>query len=181
MCHLSHITWKRVFGIFDQVRFKPAWSATEPSQNLETLDTASKYIILSKQRTAKVLIRLRGCTGWTASLMFAYGIKHVFAWPGPFDLFCRKICSCHLHAGRKLGYYTLCSTSSNLVFNQNNKFQAGTVNWILYITVPGDDFKTSYGLPSDISWKIFYCWNYFVIEAIKIINTASFCEYLHIL
>ena len=27
--YLSHITWKRVVGIFDQVRFKPACSATE--------------------------------------------------------------------------------------------------------------------------------------------------------
>ena len=30
-----------------------------------------------------MLIRLRGCPGWSASLLFAYGIRHVFAWPGP--------------------------------------------------------------------------------------------------
>ena len=69
--------------IFDQVRFKPAWSATEPGQNLESLDIASVYIILSNQRTTKVLIRLCGCAGWSAPLLFAYGIRHVFAWPGP--------------------------------------------------------------------------------------------------
>ena len=86
-------------GIFDKVRFKPAWSATEPSYNLETLDTASIYIKLSKQRKTKVLIRLRGRTGWSAPLLFAHGIRHVFAWPGPFDFFCRKICSCDRHAG----------------------------------------------------------------------------------
>ena len=70
-------------GIFDQVRFKPACSATQTSYNLETLDKASIHIILSKQRTTKVLIRLRGCAGWFAPLLFAYGIRHIFARPGP--------------------------------------------------------------------------------------------------
>ena len=31
------------------------------------------YIILSKQRITKALIRLRGCAGWSVSLLFAYG------------------------------------------------------------------------------------------------------------
>ena len=71
-------------GIFDQVRFKLACSATETSKNLELLDIASIHIILSKQQTTKVLIRLRGCTGWSAPLLIAYGIRHIFAWPGPY-------------------------------------------------------------------------------------------------
>ena len=54
---------KCVFGDFDQVRFKPACSASETSQNLEPLDRASIHIILSKQRTIKVMVRLRGCAG----------------------------------------------------------------------------------------------------------------------
>ena len=37
---------------------------------------ASTHTILSRQQTTKVLIRLRGCTGWSAPLMFAYGIRH---------------------------------------------------------------------------------------------------------
>ena len=41
------------------------------------------YVILSKQQTTKVLIRLPGCAGWSMPLLFAYGIRHVFAWPGP--------------------------------------------------------------------------------------------------
>ena len=32
-------------------------------------------IILSRQRTTKALIRLRGCAGWSAPLLFAYGIN----------------------------------------------------------------------------------------------------------
>ena len=70
-------------GVCDQVTFKPTCSATETSYNLETLDIASIHIILSKQRTTKVLIRLRECAGWSAPLLFAYGIRRVFAWPGP--------------------------------------------------------------------------------------------------
>ena len=35
-------------------------------------------IILSKQRTTKALLRLWGCTGWSAPLLFAYGIIRVF-------------------------------------------------------------------------------------------------------
>ena len=75
--------------IFEQVRFKPACSATEASQNLETLDKASTHIILSKQWTTKVLIRLCRSAGWSAPLLFAYGIRHVFTWPGPF-ISCKK-------------------------------------------------------------------------------------------
>ena len=41
-------------------------------------------IILSKQRTTKALIRLRGCAGWSAPLLFTYEIRHIFSWSGSF-------------------------------------------------------------------------------------------------
>ena len=69
--------------IFDKVRFKPACSATEDNQNPETLSIAI-HIILSKQWTTTVLVRLRGCAGWSAPLLFAYDIWHIFAWLGPY-------------------------------------------------------------------------------------------------
>ena len=46
---------KPVFGICDQVRLKPACSATETSQGFEILDIASIDIILPKQRTTKLI------------------------------------------------------------------------------------------------------------------------------
>ena len=58
---MLHVTRKRVFGICDQVRLKPTCSAPGTSQGIEILDIASIDIILSKQRTTKALIRLRGC------------------------------------------------------------------------------------------------------------------------
>ena len=42
---------------------------------VEILDRASRGITLSRQRTTKVLIRLRGCAAWSAPLLFAYGIN----------------------------------------------------------------------------------------------------------
>ena len=73
--YLSHVTRKPVFGVCDQVRLKQACSVTETSSRLEILDIESRGIILSKQQTTKVLIRLRDCAGWSAPLLFAYGIN----------------------------------------------------------------------------------------------------------
>ena len=60
--HMSLVTRKPVFGVCDQIRLKPA-----------CLHVKTKDIILSKQRITKALIRLRGCAGWSAPLLFAYG------------------------------------------------------------------------------------------------------------
>ena len=82
--------------------------------SLEILAIESRDIILSKQRTTKALIRLHGCAGWSAPLLFAYGIRHIFSWPGSctwheikqswmliinllqFELHHEKTCSCHM-------------------------------------------------------------------------------------
>ena len=45
------------------------------SLSLEILAIGSIGIILSRQQTTKVLIRLRGCAGWSAPLLFAYAIN----------------------------------------------------------------------------------------------------------
>ena len=50
---------KPVFGIFNQVRHKPACSASEACYSLKISDIASK----DRKRTTKVLIRLPGCAG----------------------------------------------------------------------------------------------------------------------
>ena len=59
--HMSLVTRKPVWGVCDQLRLKLACPASEVSKSLEFLDIASRDIILSKQRTTKVLIRLRIC------------------------------------------------------------------------------------------------------------------------
>ena len=81
---LSHVMRKPVFGAFrsDQVRSKSACSATETSKCNEIVNIETRDIILSRQRTTKALIRLRGCADWSAPLLFPYGIKQVFSWRG---------------------------------------------------------------------------------------------------
>ena len=39
------------------------------------MDIETRGIILSGQRRTKALISLRGCAGWSAPLLFAYGIN----------------------------------------------------------------------------------------------------------
>ena len=76
-------SWENVSsGGSNQVRLKLACSATEASMRLEILVTETRDITLSRQQTTKALIRLRGYAGWSALLLFAYDIRHVFSWPG---------------------------------------------------------------------------------------------------
>ena len=48
--YLSHVMRKSVFGVYDQVRLKPACSATVTSWGLAVSAIASRGIILSRQR-----------------------------------------------------------------------------------------------------------------------------------
>ena len=70
---MSLVTRKPVFGVCDQVSLKAACSASETSWRLEIYDIETQDIILSSQRTRKALIILRGCAGWSAPLLFAFG------------------------------------------------------------------------------------------------------------
>ena len=70
--HMSHVTRKPVFGVSDQVRLKPA---AQLQKLARVLDVASRGITLYRQWTMKALIRLRGCAGWSAPLLFACGIN----------------------------------------------------------------------------------------------------------
>ena len=72
-------SWKNVSsGVSDQDRLQPACSATEASMRLEILVTETRDITLPRQRTTKALIRLRGCADWSAPLLFAHDVRHVF-------------------------------------------------------------------------------------------------------
>ena len=82
--YMGLIVRKPVFGVSDKVRFKPVSSATEISWKIEFLREASLNIILSKKRITKVLIRLRGCSGWSAPLLFTNPWRQVFSRQGPF-------------------------------------------------------------------------------------------------
>ena len=66
--YISDVRKKLVFGVCDQLRLKPACSATETSLFLDISAIASRgtCLILSKQRTTKALIRLCRCACWSS-------------------------------------------------------------------------------------------------------------------
>ena len=54
---MSLVTRKPVFGVYDQVRLKPACAATATSWRLEISDIEKGGILLSRQRITKMLIK----------------------------------------------------------------------------------------------------------------------------
>ena len=61
------VTRKPVFGIFDEIP-----------------PVARLHMILSKKQITKALIRLRGCAGWSAPVLFANPQRQVFSCRGPY-------------------------------------------------------------------------------------------------
>ena len=68
--YLSLVTWTCLWG------FRPGETQTELARvlNFWIYNVASIGIILSIERTTKALIRLCWCAGWSAPLLFIYGI-----------------------------------------------------------------------------------------------------------
>ena len=60
---MSLVTRKPVFRGFDQIRLKPVCSSKEAIYSNEIANIDTRDIILSRQRTTKVLIGLRGRGG----------------------------------------------------------------------------------------------------------------------
>ena len=86
LVHIGHIMRKPVFGVSDQVILKPACSATENSKTFEMLCVASLDMIVSIELITKALIRLHGCAGWSAPLLFTH----------PIDSFFSHLCPCKI-------------------------------------------------------------------------------------
>ena len=57
---------KPVFGVCDKASFKPAPQLQRLARKMEISPLASLYMIHSTKVITKALIRLRGCTGWSA-------------------------------------------------------------------------------------------------------------------
>ena len=62
------------------VRLKPTCSDTETRWKIKFLHEASLDILLSNKQITKALIRLRGCTVWSAPLLFACNMPGFPAW-----------------------------------------------------------------------------------------------------
>ena len=86
--YLGLVSRKHVFGVSDEASFKPVSSATEISHIVEISPFANLHMIRFKKRITKALIRLRGCAGWSAPLLFANPRRQIFSRRGPFTV-CR--------------------------------------------------------------------------------------------
>ena len=75
---------KPIFRVSDEVKQKPACSATETNTNNEISLVASFEMILSDKRITEALIRLCGCTGWTAPLLFRNQQRQFFSRRDPY-------------------------------------------------------------------------------------------------
>ena len=82
---MSRDARKPVFGVSDKASFKPVSSVTESSLKIEISLIARLHMILSKKGITKVLIRLRGCAGWSAPVLFANLRRQVFLHQGPYE------------------------------------------------------------------------------------------------
>ena len=80
---MGFVARKPVFGVSDKVRLKSVSLGTETSQKIEILLVASLDMILSNERITKALIRLRGCAGWSAPLLFIKPRSLGFSCRGP--------------------------------------------------------------------------------------------------
>ena len=75
---------KPAFVVSDKARLKPVSSAIETSWKIEILLVASLDMILSNKRITKELIRLHGCAGWSAPVLFPNHRRQVISRRGPF-------------------------------------------------------------------------------------------------
>ena len=73
-----------------QSKFKSFSSATETSYKIVISPVAKLHMILSKMRITKALIRLSGCAGWSAPVLFEKNRRQIFSRRGPF-IFIEKI------------------------------------------------------------------------------------------
>ena len=112
-------------GLCDQIRLKPAYSATKTSRSLEILDSASICIILSMQRT----IRLRGWDGLSTPLLFAYIVNN---YPMTKD---KPIYHARFHRA-------LSSVYALSVINQFIQFSHGVVIYIIMQSLRQKEAKT---------------------------------------
>ena len=84
---MSHITRKPVFvglrpGKTQAGLLIKAGSYRDKLESWQLGFSKCRYYTLNRQRTTKALIRLHGCTGWSAPLLFAYDINQVFSCHG---------------------------------------------------------------------------------------------------
>ena len=80
-----------------QRRFRSAWASAQSDQNQRCPPEAKLGPKLPIERTAKTLIRLGGCPGWSESSLGAKVILLVLSWGGSKSFFLESTYAAHIH------------------------------------------------------------------------------------
>ena len=72
--------------LYVQRRLRSAWASAQSDQSLRCPHEESLGPLLSIERTAKTLIRLGGCQGWSESSLGAHAILLVLSWGGTSEV-----------------------------------------------------------------------------------------------
>ena len=73
-------------------------------------------MILSKKQITKALIRLRGCSGWSAPVLFANPRRQVFSQRGPYKVYSKTCLKRPLKKDQKIGFH------DRLLLNAGQKY-----------------------------------------------------------
>ena len=82
--YLSRVMKHQQNGMCAQRRFRSAWAFAQSDQSLHYPHEESFGPQIAIKRTAKTLIRLGGCPGWSESSLGAHAILLVLSWGGSF-------------------------------------------------------------------------------------------------
>ena len=86
--HTSHVKRKRSFEHAQNVRIRIIMHMRKVSSWHLLFNDTFQSVQWFHSQTANVLIRLRGCAGWSGPSLSAFARRHVFAWQGPYTLLC---------------------------------------------------------------------------------------------
>ena len=94
-------------------------------------------MILSKKRKTKALIRLRGCTGWSALLLFATLRRQVFSRRGPNAFLTDRIQQVLVEGSTSDIVKVLSRVSQRTVLGPLLALILSATSWTVYSQIPG--------------------------------------------
>ena len=122
---MSRLMIKPTKWLCAQRRLRSAWASAQSDQNLRCPHEESLGPLLHTERTAKTLIKLGGCPGWSESSLGAHVILLVLSWGGSNEERRRDENRASMRNGRVL---------MKIPFKENNGKQLDRVKRIWYLS-----------------------------------------------
>ena len=100
-----------------QRKLRSAWASSQSDQSQRCSPEAKLGPKLPTERTAKTLIRLGGCPGWSESLLGTKVILLVLSWGGSKCFFLESTYAAHIHF---ITFFTFCIEPNMKSFSHAN-------------------------------------------------------------